>query len=84
VRLPEYVAACDRMTGTTVVSRLLDKYFATGSAMDLAGFWRDLGVSEVAGRIVLDDAAPMAHWRKMIVMGPPGRIPKAVKLPWES
>ena len=84
VRLPEYVAACDRMTGTTVVSRLLDRYFATGSAMDLASFWRELGVSEVGGRIVLDDAAPMAQWRKMIVMGPPGRRPQAVKLPWES
>lgn len=84
VRLPEYVAACDRMTGTTVVSGLLDKYYATGGPMDLAAFWRDLGVSEVAGRIVLDDAAPMARWRRMIVMGPPGRPPKAVKLPWQS
>ena len=84
VRLQDYVAACDRMTGTTVVSRLLDKYYATGNPMDLAGFWRDLGVSEVGGRIVLDDSAPMAQWRKMIVMGPPGRTPKAVKLPWES
>ena len=84
VRLQDYVAACDRMTGTTVMSRLLDKYYATGGPMDLARFWRDLGVSEVGGRIVLDDSAPMAQWRKMIVMGPPGRPPKAVKLPWES
>jgi hypothetical protein len=84
VRLQDYVAACDRMTGTKVVTGLLDKYYATGQPVQLAGFWRDLGVSEVGGRIVLDDAAPMARWRKMIVMGPPGHPPKAVKLPWES
>jgi hypothetical protein len=84
VRLQDYVASCDRMTGTTVMSRLLDKYYATGNPMDLAGFWRDLGISEVGGRIVLNDSAPMAQWRKMIVMGPPGQPPKAVKLPWES
>jgi predicted metalloprotease with PDZ domain len=84
VRLQDYVAACDRVTGTKVVSGLLDKYYATGQPFDLAGFWRDLGVSEVGGHVVLDDAAPMARWRKMIVMGPPGHPPKAVKLPWES
>mgnify|MGYP003458887143 CR=1 FL=1 len=35
-----------------------------------------------AGRIVLDDSAPSARWRKLIV---PGTYPaKRVKLPWES
>jgi hypothetical protein len=82
--LGDYVAACDRMTGTKVMSSLADKYYATGQQFDLPGFWRDLGVSEVGGRIVLSDAAPMAQWRKMIVMGPPGHPPKAVKLPWGS
>lgn len=84
VRLPEYVAACDRMTGTKVVGGLVDRYYMTGQPVDLAGFWRDLGVSEVGGRIMFDDSAPLAQWRKMIVMGPPGRTSKAVKLPWES
>jgi hypothetical protein len=46
--------------------------------------WQELGVALVDGRIVLDDSAPQAKWRKMIVMGPPGRAAKPVKLPWES
>lgn len=84
LRLPDYVAACDRATGTTVVSGLADRYYANAQAVDLAAFWRDLGVAEVGGRIVLDDSAPSAAWRRMIVMGPPGRPPQPVKLPWKS
>ncbi len=82
--LSNYVAACDRTTGTTVVSGLVEQYYQTGLAVDLAAFWRDLGVAEVGGRIVLNDSAPSAAWRKMIVMGPPGRPSQPVKLPWES
>ena len=82
VSLADYVAACDRMTGTKVMSGLVEKYYATGQQFDLPAFWRELGVSEVNGRIVLNDSAPMAKWRKMIVMGPPGHPPRAVKLPW--
>ncbi len=84
VRLQDYVAMCDKVTGTTVVSGLVNRYFATGTPMDLDAFWRDIGVSEVGGRIALNDSAPQAQWRKMIVMGPPGQPPKPVKLPWES
>ncbi|MBS0548682.1 MAG: hypothetical protein JSR24_13090, partial [Proteobacteria bacterium] len=69
VRLADYVAACDRATGTTVVSGLVERYHQKGEAVDLAAFWRELGVAEVAGRIVLDDNAPQAKWRKMIVPG---------------
>ncbi len=82
VSLGDYVADCDRMTGTKVMSGLVEKYYATGQPFDLPGFWRELGVSETGGRIVLDDSAPMAKWRKMIVMGPPGHKLAAVKLPW--
>ena len=55
---------------------------AISEPVDLAVLWKDLGISVVADRIVLDDRAPSAQWRKMIV---PGRHPpKRVKLPWES
>jgi hypothetical protein len=43
-----------------------------------------LGVALVGGRIALDDGAPLAKWRKLIVMGPPSRPTPHVKLPWES
>lgn len=84
VRLPDYVAACDAATGTKVMGGLVDRYLANPVPMDLAAFWKDLGVSDVGGRIALNDDAPQAQWRKMIVMGPQGRALKAVKLPWPS
>ena len=82
--LDEYAEVCDRVTGTKVVSALLEKHFDHSAPVDLNALWKDLGVSLEGGRIVYNDAAPLAQWRKMIVMGPPGRPPKPVPRPWES
>ncbi len=84
VQVVDYAAACDRAVGTKTVSELVERYYRGAQPVDLAAFWKELGVSLVGGRIVLDDSAPQAKWRKMIVMGPPGRPPMPVKLPWES
>jgi hypothetical protein len=78
----DYAAACDRATGTPAMSTLVDRHFTKGEPVDLAALWRELGVSMVGSRVVLDDSAPSAQWRKMIVPG--GYPPKRVKLPWES
>ena len=78
----DYAAACDRATGTTAMSSLVDRHFARAEPVDLAALWKDLGISVVAGRIVFDNSAPAAQWRKMIVPG--SRPPKRVRLPWES
>lgn len=78
----DYAAACDRATGTTAMSALVDRHFNKAEAVDLAALWKDLGISVVAGRIVLDDSAASAQWRKMIVPG--SHPPRRVKLPWES
>jgi hypothetical protein len=78
----DYAAACDRATGTTAMSTLVDRHFSKAEPVDLVALWKELGISVVAGRIVLDDSAPSAQWRKMIVPG--SRPPKRVKLPWES
>ncbi|MBM3646419.1 MAG: hypothetical protein FJX11_01375 [Alphaproteobacteria bacterium] len=80
--LDDYAAACDRATGTTVMSGLVDRHFNRAEPVDLAALWKDLGISVVGGRIALDDAAPSARWRKMIVPG--NRPAQRVKLPWES
>jgi hypothetical protein len=61
---------------------LIDRHVESARPVDLAAVWRDLGVSMVSGRVVLNDSAPDARWRRMIVMGPPGRPPKRVPLPW--
>ncbi|WP_422000859.1 hypothetical protein [Reyranella sp.] len=82
VGLGEYAAACDRATGTRVMTELVDRHFTRAEPMDLASLWQQLGVSMVGGRILYDDRAPAARWRRMIV---PGRQPgPRVKLPWES
>jgi hypothetical protein len=78
----EYAAACDRVTGTTVMSGLVERHFNSAEPVDLAAVWKDLGISLVAGRIALDDSAPSARWRKLIVPGT--HPPRRVKLPWES
>jgi len=80
--LDAYAAICDRATGTTALRGLIDRYVVSARPVDLAAVWRDLGISMVGGRVVLNDQAPDAQWRKMIVMGPPGRPPKKVPLPW--
>ena len=80
--LDAYAAICDRAIGTPVLRRLIDRYVVSARPVDLGVVWRDLGVALVGGRIAFDDSAPDARWRKMIVMGPPGRPPKRVPLPW--
>ena len=84
VGMDAYVQACDAAVGTKSMSTLLDRYFYNAQPVDLAKLWQDLGVALVDDRIVLDDAAPQARWRKMIVNGPPGQPIKRVKLPWQS
>jgi hypothetical protein len=78
----DYAAACDRATGTPAMSALVDRHFNRGEPFDLAALWRELGVSLIGGRIALDDSAPGAPWRRMIVPG--NRPAKPVKLPWQS
>jgi hypothetical protein len=80
--LDAYAAICDRATGTPALRRLIDRYVVSARPVDLGTVWRDLGIAMAGGRVVLDDSAPDARWRKMIVMGPPGRPRKRVPLPW--
>jgi hypothetical protein len=80
--IAEYAAACDGVTSTPVMSGLVERHFNNAEPVDLAALWKDLGISLLAGRIALDDAAPSARWRKLIVPGT--HPPKRVKLPWES
>jgi hypothetical protein len=84
VAVQDYAAACDRAAGTTAVSDLLVRYYARGEVFDLAAYWTQLGVALVDGRVVLDDAAPLARWRRLIVPGSSSRPPRPVKLPWQS
>jgi hypothetical protein len=84
VAIDAYAQACDVATGTAAMSTLLDRHYYKAEPIELSKLWRELGVALVAGRIVLDDSAPQARWRKMIVFGPAGQATHTVKLPWES
>lgn len=84
VPIDAYVQACDAATGTKAMSGLIERHYHNAQAIDLAKLWKELGVALVGGRVALDDSAPQARWRKMIVMGPPGQPPRPVKLPWQS
>ena len=80
--LGDYAAACDRATGTRVMSDLVERHFTRADPVDLGALWTELGISMVGGRCVFDERAPSARWRRMIV---PGRqAGPRVKLPWES
>lgn len=81
VRLGEFVAACDRATGTNVVEMLVDRHFGNAMPVDLTALWKELGVSLVGGQIVFDDSAPGAPLRRMIVAG--DKQTRRVKLPWQ-
>jgi hypothetical protein len=80
--LEDYAEACERTTGTVGLRHLLQRHVTRGEPVDLAALWRDLGLSLRGERLVLDDRAPLAQWRRQIVMGT--RPTTRVKLPWES
>lgn len=82
VDLDAYAAACDRATGTTAMTELVARHAERPEPVDLAALWRELGVAMAGGRVVLDDSAPGARWRRMIVAGM--RPVPRVRLPWES
>ena len=84
VTVKEFAAACDRATGSSVATDLVQRHYEAREPVNLAALWKRLGVADVHGSIVYDDKAPDVRWRKMIVMGPPGRSPQPVKLPWQS
>jgi hypothetical protein len=84
VQVMDYAAACDRAAGTKVMGEMVDRYYRATQPVDLAALWKELGVAKAGDRIVFDDNAPSAQWRKMIVFGPGARAMKPIKLPWES
>jgi hypothetical protein len=56
----------DRATGVPVLEALYARMRNGAEAADLSSLWRRLGVSTSGGRIVYDDAAPLAAVRKGI------------------
>ena len=56
----------DKATGTTVLEDLYAKWSDAPVVVDLAKMWQELGIREEGGKIIFDDAAPLAGVRKAI------------------
>jgi hypothetical protein len=71
------IEACDKATGGSTMADMARRYVYKATPLDLMALWRDLGVALVDGKIVYDDAAPLASVRKAIVRGmrPPVLVP---------
>ena len=52
--------------GGSTVSRLIALHMEPGKPIDLDALWRSLGVSQQGGRIVFDDAAPLARQHQSV------------------
>ena len=62
----QVMAVGDQAVGVQVLAPLYDEMKSTPVQVDLAGLFARLGVSEVAGAVVFDDAAPLADIRRQI------------------
>jgi hypothetical protein len=60
----------DAAIGLPLLRQLYNKLGAAPVTVDLDGWWQKLGIKLVAGRLVFDDAAPLAAVRRAITVGP--------------
>ena len=67
--LARALEAGDRAAGVTVLAGLYSKMARNPPTVDLAALWKRLGVASSGGRIVYDDAAPLAAVRRGITTG---------------
>jgi hypothetical protein len=79
--LGRYIARCDALMGGQHLAENVERYVNQGRSFDLAGLWRDLGVSLQDGQVRFDDSAPLAALRRTLVMGSPAHPPRQVALP---
>jgi hypothetical protein len=69
--LDRVLALADAGTGAEILGPLRKRMGKAPVTVDLASVWKSLGVSQVAGKMVYDDAAPLAAVRKGILGGKP-------------
>src|SRR4029078_6130168 len=73
-----YIGRCDALMGGQHLAENVERYVNQGRSFDLAGLWRDLGVSLQDGQVRFDDSAPLAALRRTLVMGSPARPSRQV------
>jgi hypothetical protein len=65
----QVIAAGDRATGVPVLRELYDRMKDRPEPVDLDALWKRLGVSLKGGKVLFDDAAPLAAVRRAIAQG---------------
>lgn len=67
--LATFAQRCDTALGMPVMAMMLERHLGKSVEVDLPALWRDLGVRLTADGVAVDDAAPLATIRKLLVMG---------------
>jgi hypothetical protein len=63
----KFLSACDRATGTAVLTDLYRRMATHPVEVDLQSIWHELGVSLSDGRVDLDPGAPLAAIRRSMI-----------------
>ncbi len=66
----EIFRIADKATGKTVLRDQYEKMRAAPITPDLASLWRQLGITKKAGKVTLNNNAPLAHIRRAILTPP--------------
>jgi hypothetical protein len=69
--LARALQVADQAVGVPVLEELYDQMKATPVTPDLQQLWKELGVGRRAGKVVLDDSAPLAPIRRAITAPAP-------------
>ena len=69
--LARALQVADQAVGVPVLEELYDRMKATPVTPDLHQIWKELGVGRQAGKVVLDDSAPLAPIRRAITAPAP-------------
>ena len=69
--LARALQVADQAVGVPVLEELYDQMKATPVTPDLHQIWKELGVDRQAGKVVLDDSAPLAPIRRAITAPAP-------------
>jgi len=69
--LARALQVADQAVGVPVLEELYDQMKATPVTPDLHQIWKELGVGRQAGKVVLDDSAPLAPIRRAITAPAP-------------
>lgn len=67
--LATFAQRCDAALGIPVMATMLERHLGKSVEVDLPALWRDLGVALTADGVTVDDSAPLAWIRRILVMG---------------